>query len=168
MMAWINQFVVISGYANEVCTADLLLKLQTLADNEQLVTDKDDSLSFLPSFFGERHDTSIRGSLTNMNNINLSSIGHIFRHASEGVLCHLDRMVPADFLISQGVARLLVTGSVPVKNPIIRSKVEALYSEKGLDVVSIQGEEAVGSAIGASLIVKRQFTKKWIKNDIEW
>ena len=62
------------------------------------------------------------------------SLGHLFQAASQGLLDHLHNMVPVDFLVSQGIQRLMVTGSVPTKNSTVCQRLEELYGRK-LEVI---------------------------------
>ncbi|XP_005093697.1 sedoheptulokinase [Aplysia californica] len=157
----LGAWIVSLGFAQDISTPALLLKLQELAesdsvDGEASAEDGTDVLQFSPAFFGERHDPSLRGHIGGLSGSNFASVGKIFRAASEGLLNHLHSMISAKFLVSQGISRLLVSGSVPVRNSIVRRRLEELYSGESLQVVmNPEGQEAVGSAVGAALVVMR-------------
>lgn len=140
---------------NDNCdTASLLRQLQQLADKTK---DDPSSLAVRPVFFGERHDTNLCGHVTGIKAANFHSIGAIFRATCEGIIDHLQDMVPVKYLLGRNISRLLVSGSVPANNPIVMRRLVDLYTvDAGLSVVADDDESihAVGSAVGAARVVK--------------
>ena len=140
------------GFAEEISVPSILEKLQKLAEREEARFEQNPEI--LPSFYGERYDTSLQGSISGLNSSNLFDIGQMFYAASEGLLNHVHNMISADFLINLGISRLLVSGSVVMKNSILKQRLMKLYSKPSLQVVMTNdGNDAVGSAIGAALVI---------------
>ena len=63
-----------SGYTSEVSKSSVLEKMQELSDTQEPLP-KSESVIVCPAFYGERHNTSLRGQISGMNPSNMSSIG---------------------------------------------------------------------------------------------
>ncbi|RUS68756.1 hypothetical protein EGW08_023482 [Elysia chlorotica] len=167
------------GIASNDNAASLLPKLQKLSENQTKktpVASKHVSSPPVinPVLFGERHNKSLRGSVSGLDYASLSNVGLLFHSLSEGVVNHLHCMVPPVYLVRQGIARLHVSGSVPTNNIIVMKRLQYLYSgqtdevgnarcgnetgdiqytEPKLEVVmDTRGLESVGSALGAGRV----------------
>ena len=110
------------------------------------------TLKCIPKLFAERHDTNTFASIENMfaGNMNL---GEVFASICHGLVKNLIEMFPFDLLTNElGCTRVIATGSVVLKNPIIKAKLQ--YEFKNLPVVF---KESNDSAIGAAMFLK-EFT----------
>ena len=107
-----------------------------------------------PVLFGERHDKSLKASVSGLDYASLSNVGLLFHSLSEGVVNHLHCMVSPEYLASQGIARLQVSGSVPTNNVVVIDRLRLLYSGRAHasenkdhvfhDVGSPQGTGGIG------------------------
>ncbi|XP_055861455.1 sedoheptulokinase-like isoform X2 [Biomphalaria glabrata] len=138
------------GIHSDLSATTLLPRLQQLADLE---INRDTSLSISPILFGERHDPGMCGHIKGITSTNVGNIGAVFKAVSEGLVDHLHAMVPTKFLTNMGIHSLIISGSVPVNNIIVRERLNQLYSELEL-TMDCEGQDAVGSAVGAAKFVR--------------
>ncbi|CAL1543212.1 unnamed protein product [Lymnaea stagnalis] len=142
------------GLIDGINPDDLLPKLQELAEKQMNVNN---TLIVRPIFFGERHNTGLAGHISGFNSTNFSDIGAIFKLLCEGVVDHLHDMVPLKFLLSRGINQLLISGSVPVNNPIVKQRLKQLYEDIAV-TLDLKETDAVSSAIGAAKLVRDRTT----------
>lgn len=107
------------------------------------------TIKCIPKLFAERHDTSTFGSLENLLHSNIK-LGEIFASICHGLVKNLIEMFPVDILTNElGCQRVIATGSVVLKNPIVRAKLQ--YELKRMPIVF---KESSDSAIGAAMFLK--------------
>uniref|UniRef100_A0A0B6ZUS7 Carbohydrate kinase FGGY N-terminal domain-containing protein n=1 Tax=Arion vulgaris TaxID=1028688 RepID=A0A0B6ZUS7_9EUPU len=142
-----------AGLGEHVDNVSLMTRLQALAEQSK---DRSSTLVVRPVFFGERHNTALQGHISGISSANFSNIGVVFRALCEGLVDHLHDMVPAQYLLSSGISRLLVSGSVSMKNSIVKQRLIDLYTVCSNLSVIIDNESAnaVGSAVGAAQVIK--------------
>ena len=118
-------------------------KVNSLADESE-----ETDLVISPTIFGERHNASERGSVTNITSHN-TSLGSVYTSLSRGIITNLHSMMTRDFLSSAGVQRVVGSGTAVIKNAILRKEIEAQFR---LPLVLAKGSEA-DSAVGAALAI---------------
>lgn len=103
------------------------------------------SIQIIPTIFGERHAPSQRGEITGITAGNMD-LHQVFQALCRGLVENLTRMMSPSFLKQKGINKLLGTGSVIHKNPIIQREVMTQYG--GL-IIELGGQS--DSAFGAAL-----------------
>lgn len=107
------------------------------------------TLRCIPKIFAERHDTKTFGSMENLLHSNMK-LGEVFASICHGLVRNLIEMFPFDILTNElGCRRVIATGSVVLKNPIVKAKLE--HELKELPIVF---KESSDSAIGAAMFLK--------------
>ncbi|XP_046564655.1 sedoheptulokinase-like [Haliotis rubra] len=138
LQGWCSEF----GFA--LSEADMWAKL-----NDTALKSERSSLSITPTLYGERHQPSLKASITGITSSN-TSLGEVYRGLCDSIIDNLHTLMPAQFLTELGhVKRILASGSVITNNPIVQSRLELVY--KGIPIVYGQSGD---SAIGAAKIVK--------------
>lgn len=127
-----------------VTTASIWERINALADDNADNTD----LVVTPTLFGERHNPTMRASVTNITAHN-TSLGSVYTSLSRGIITNLHSMMSHDFLLAGGVERIVGSGTAVVKNAVIRREIERQFS---LPLVLSDGKEA-DAAVGAALAV---------------
>lgn len=145
---------VISGFSEKIDVPSLLNQLQKLSEESPETTTS--SLTVRPIFFGERHNTDLKGYICGICPANFRNIRAVFRSVCEGIVDHLHDMIPSKYLLNLGICRLLVSGSVPSNNPIVRQRLVQLYTVTSDLTVLFEedGSGAAGSAVGAARFIK--------------
>lgn len=112
----------------------------------------ENSLKFISTIFGERHDMETFGSLLNIRSDNLN-LGSMFNALCEGLILNLKNMFPQQLLTEELCCkRILATGSCLIKNQIIKG-----YLEKEFNFAKISYKDSSDSAFGACLYLKNIF-----------
>ena len=95
-----------------------------------------------PTLFGERHNTSLKGSIVNISNsLDLIDLMEAF---CKGLIDNILEMMTIEYLKSAGVQRVIGTGSALLKNPILR---ESLEKKLNIPVIYIDGNDADVGAV---------------------
>ncbi|XP_062582550.1 sedoheptulokinase-like [Saccostrea cucullata] len=98
-----------------------------------------------PTIFGERHAPTQYGEVSGITASNMD-LHSVFHALCKGLIENITRMVSPSYLKQKGVRKLLGTGSVIHKNPIIQREVMTQYG----DIVVELGRQC-DSAFGAAL-----------------
>lgn len=105
------------------------------------------SLNIRPTLWGERHDTNLTGSVSGMNETNIS-LGDVTASLCNGVINNLQSLMPRDWLISCGVQRIVGTGNAIAQNVILQKQTEKVW---GLPLVVKEDSDAShGAALALS------------------
>lgn len=115
------------------------------------------SIQIIPTIFGERHAPSQRGEVTGVTAGNMD-LHHVFQALCKGLVENLTKMMSPSFLKQKGIHKLLGTGSVIHKNPIIQREVMTQYG--GLNI-ELGGQS--DSAFGAALFCEASDKRWWGK-----
>ncbi|KAJ8267235.1 hypothetical protein GJAV_G00140180 [Gymnothorax javanicus] len=102
-------------------------------------------LKVSPTIFGERHNPSSLGRVSNISAANLS-IGHVTRALCHGIMDNLASMLPPEALLEAGVKRIMGCGSALSRNEVLRLEAENVFS-----LPVLIGKD-VDSAVGAAMI----------------
>ncbi|XP_050437209.1 sedoheptulokinase-like isoform X2 [Adelges cooleyi] len=132
-----------------VTEEDLWNRLLNLSSEENTT-----SLIVNPLMMGERHDPSTYGSLLNITNNNLS-VGQIYSGFCKGIVNNLLKMMPKEMLLNADIKKIIGTGTVIVKNSIIRHEIEKNYHMPL--IVKETGDAAFGAALSMVKINKGFF-----------
>lgn len=108
-------------------------------------------LTIVPTIFGERHLPLQTASVMGITSDNLD-LGSIFKSMCSGIVANLCDMMPPSYLKQNGITRLIGTGSVITRNPIIKQEVEMQYGI--LDTVF---GESCDSAAGVAIYALRHY-----------
>ncbi|CAL4241628.1 unnamed protein product, partial [Meganyctiphanes norvegica] len=109
------------------------------------------TLEVVPTIFGERHDPSQNGSVTNIDLGNVS-LGKVTKALCKGIVTNLHSMMPQSLLIDSGIIRIVGGGSALTRNPILQKELEAQYQ---LPVImDARGDACYGAALVA--IISRE------------
>ncbi|XP_046356392.2 sedoheptulokinase-like isoform X2 [Haliotis rufescens] len=131
-----------AGFA--MSETDIWAKLSDAA-----MTSESCSLCITPTLYGERHQPSLKASIAGITSSN-TSLGEVFRGLCESIIDNLHTLMSSQVLTQSGhVKRILASGSVITKNPIVRSRLELVYK----DIPIVYGQSG-DSANGAAKIVK--------------
>ncbi|XP_071093516.1 LOW QUALITY PROTEIN: sedoheptulokinase-like [Haliotis cracherodii] len=138
LQGWFGEF----GFA--VSEPDIWAKLSDAA-----MTSESCSLCITPTLYGERHQPSLKASIAGITSSN-TSLGEVFRGLCGSIIDNLHTLMSSQVLTQSGhVKRILASGSVITKNPIVRSRLELVYK----DIPIVYGQSG-DSANGAAKIVK--------------
>lgn len=129
----IAQWIADLGIASNVKASSLLPKLQKLSEDKMTKNSMPSEPVqkppvFHPVFFGERHDKSMKASVTGIDYVNFSNVGLLFHSLSEGIVDQLYQMVPLEYLVQNDILRLRVSGSVPMNNVAVMTRLRQVYS----------------------------------------
>ena len=102
------------------------------------------SLVTLPLIFGERHCPHEKGSVTNINQGNLS-LGQVTRSVCRGVVTNLASMMTPDMLRQGGVRRIVGSGACLIRNQVLQREIQEQYRTK-VDFVE-EGNACIGAAM---------------------
>lgn len=103
------------------------------------------SMNVIPTIFGERHAPLQFGEVYGITSSNMD-LHRVFEAVCKGLVSNLSKMISSAYLKEKGIKKLLGTGSVMHKNPIIHREVMTQYGD--LDVVlSDQCDSALGAAL---------------------
>ena len=122
-------------------TTDIWTKVNSLADESQ-----DTDLTVSPTLFGERHEPSLRGSITNITSTN-TSLGSVYLALNRGIISNLHSMMSREFLLANGITRIAASGTAVGKNAVLAREIERQYR---LPVV-VSDSKQVDAAVGAAL-----------------
>lgn len=108
-------------------------------------TPSEGSMNVIPTIFGERHAPLQFGEVSGITSSNMD-LHRVFEAVCKGLVSNLSKMISSSYLKQKGIKKLLGTGSVMHKNPIIHREVMTQYGD--LDVVlSDQCDSALGAAL---------------------
>jgi len=105
-----------------------------------------DVLRVRPSFLGERHAGSLRGSIENLDLTNLT-LGNLARGLALGILANLKEMLPPSVLRNR--ARVVGSGNALRRSRLLQALVPQVF-ELPLTLTAGQEEAAVGAALNAA------------------
>lgn len=104
------------------------------------------SVKCTPTVFAERHDKHTFASISNLSNVNITSIGSIFNSICRGLVQNLCHMINLDFLRADfKCSRLIATGSVFKKNRLVKHHLEDIFSQFQV-VYKSSNDAALGAA----------------------
>lgn len=112
------------------------------------------SMSIQPTFLGERYQPELTGSITDITPRNLS-LGSVFHSLCEGLVGNLEKMMPKDMLLGNGVTRIVGSGNALIKNEVLQSDVRRLY-QLPLVVSPTPGDAAKGAAVAVITMNKEE------------
>lgn len=96
-----------------------------------------------PTFFGERYEPTVSGSITGITESNLS-LGNLYAGACEGVLRELYDGLAPGLLEAAGTQRLVASGGAATRSATLRAAAERLF---GMPVhVTTHADAALGAA----------------------
>lgn len=110
-------------------------------------------IQIIPTIFGERHAPSQRGEVTGVTAGNMD-LHHVFQALCKGLVENLTKMMSPSFLKQKGIHKLLGTGSVIHKNPIIQREVMTQYGGLNIELGG-QSDSAFGAALFCEASDKR-------------
>lgn len=120
---------------------------ERLCDCAQPHSNLDTSLDVVPTIWGERHAPESSGRVTNIRAENLT-LGKVTAALYKGVLTNLESMMSSEFLHDCSIQRIVGTGSVLLRNPVMQDLVEQVF---GLPVVVASALDAFDASDGAIL-----------------
>lgn len=110
-------------------------------------------LNVVPTIFGERHLPLQTASVMGITCDNLD-LGSVFKSMCNGLVANLCNMMSPSYLKQNGITRLIGTGSVISRNPIVKQEVEMQYG-----ILDIIFGESCDSAAGAAIYALRNYNK---------
>ncbi|XP_061196255.1 sedoheptulokinase-like [Saccostrea echinata] len=118
---------------------------KTLLESSPKTNKNENPIKIHPTIFGERHAPSQYGKVSGITASNMD-LHSVFNALCKGIIENITRMVSPSYLKQKGVKKLLGTGSVIHKNPIIQREVMTQYGDIDVEL----GREC-DSAFGAAL-----------------
>lgn len=103
------------------------------------------SLRIQPTISGERYQPDLTAAVTEITARNLG-LGSVFHSLCEGLVENLCKMLPKDLLLSNGVNRIVGSGTALMKNEVLQSDIQRLY-QLPLIVNKKAGDAAKGAAL---------------------
>ncbi len=152
LRSWFSQLFV----NDSLTTSDdeLWARVQTLLMEEtEYLKVGDGGLSNLeidPLVFSERHLPEESAKVTGITDENLNDLGSVLFKVVQGLVINLNKIMPKDFLLQNGVSKLLLVGEA--RKPWFRLALERLYSDTSIDICSSETDcnAAFGCAVAAS------------------
>ena len=105
-----------------------------------------DALTVRPHFLGERHDTSLRGSIEGIDLTNFG-LGQLARGLAQGILVNCRDMLPAWVL--EGRCRLVGSGNALRRTPLLQRMAQEVF-RLPLVLAEAKEEAATGAALNAA------------------
>ncbi|KAK6190764.1 hypothetical protein SNE40_002558 [Patella caerulea] len=137
LVKWMKQFNV------GVSENDVWEKLLKEGENVTL----DEHLEVKPTLFGERHAPSEFGTILGLTPKNFN-LPQLFNSICFGLIKNAQAMMPVEFLKSHNIEKIMGSGSVLSRNPLIRNHIKDLFK----DFTFVDGLDC-DSATGAALCV---------------
>lgn len=113
----------ISSLGLEVPPEDLIYEKLRNCANSSIET----SLEIVPTIWGERHAPESSGQVTGIRTENLT-LGSVTSALYKGVLTNLQSMMSNEYLLRCGVQRIVGTGSMLTRNPVMQKLVEQVFN----------------------------------------
>lgn len=107
----------------------------------------EEALDVRPHFRGERHDPTLRGSISGLTGGNFR-LGPLARGVAAGIVANLRDMLPAELL--DGRRRIVASGNALRRSPLLRRMAEEVL---GMPLVLAAGQEE--AAAGAAVLAGR-------------
>ena len=104
------------------------------------------SLVTSPTILGERHNPDEKGSVTNINQGNLS-LGQVTRSVCRGVVTNLAGMMTPDMLREGGIKRIVGSGACLIRNPVLQREIQEQYR------TNVEFVEEGNACIGAAMAI---------------
>ncbi|XP_015913667.1 sedoheptulokinase [Parasteatoda tepidariorum] len=119
-------------------------RITALAQDE---SSTDTEMEISPTLYGERHLTGEQRAVVRNIDPHCLGLGKVARSLFRGLISNLRSMMPRDFLIENGITRIIGSGTALTKNPNLQKELETQYD---LPIVYGTGSDA---AVGVALAV---------------
>ena len=110
----------------------------------------DAMLKVKPTLYGERHDPGATASISGITASNLS-MGSLMRATCRGIIDNLLEMMPLSLLKANGVQRVIASGGVFEKNPVMLEEAKKAFEGMELVLCDATMDASYGAALFTTL-----------------